>query len=109
MVSSQLHRQISEAEDENVGVESAHRLEQTAEGGAYLAAHSHRTRQLREYRATERAEVDALYRQSLREHPELGSNPLSRWQQKQAIKRQYAEARRASRKAGEFKANVEPV
>lgn len=110
MVSSQLHRQISEAEDENVGVESAHRLEQTAEGGAYLAAHSHRTRQLREYRAAERAEVDALYRQSLREHPELGSNPLSRWQQKQAIKRQYAEARRASQKAeGTFKTAAERI
>ena len=110
MVSSQLHRQISEVEDENVGVESAHRLEQTAEGGAYLAAHSHRTRQLREYRAAERAEVDALYQQSLREHPELGSNPLSRWQQKQAIKRQYAEARRASQKAeGTFKTAAERI
>ena len=110
MVSSQLHRQISEVEDENVGVESAHRLEQTAEGGAYLAAHSHRTRQLREYRAAERTEVDALYQQSLREHPELGSNPLSRWQQKQAIKRQYAEARRASQKAeGTFKTAAERI
>ena len=110
MVSSQLHRQISEAEDENVGVESAHRLEQTAEGGAYLAAHSHRARQLRQYRAAERAEVDALYRQSLRDHPELGSNPLSRWQQKQAIKRQYAEARRASQKAeGTFKTAAERI
>jgi cell wall-associated NlpC family hydrolase len=110
MVSSQLHRQISEAEDENVGVESAHRLEQTAEGGAYLAAHSHRARQLRQYRAAERAEVDALYRQSLRDHPELGSNPLSRWQQKQAIKRQYAEARRASQKAeGTFKTTAERI
>ena len=110
MVSSQLHRQISEAEDENVGVESAHRLEQTAEGGAYLAAHSHRAHQLRQYRAAERAEVDALYRQSLRDHPELGSNPLSRWQQKQAIKRQYAEARRASQKAeGTFKTASERI
>ena len=110
MVSSQLHRQISEAEDENVGVESAHRLEQTAEGGAYLAAHSHRARQLRQYRAAERAEVDALYRQSLRDHPELGSNPLSRWQQKQAIKRQYAEARRASQRAeGTLKTAAERI
>lgn len=110
MVSTQLHRQIGEAEDDNVGVESAHRLEQTAEGGARLAAHSHRARQLREYRAAERAEVDALYRQSLRDNPELGSNPLSRWQQKQNIKRQYAEARRASQKAeGTFKTAAERV
>lgn len=110
MVSSQLHRQISEAEDDNVGVEATHRLEQTAEGGAHLAAHSHRARQLREYRAAERAEVDALYRQSLRDNPELGSNPLSRWQQKQNIKRQYAEARRASQKAeGTFKTTMERV
>ena len=110
MVSSQLHRQINEAEDDNVGVESAHRLEEVAEGGAHLAAHSHRARQLREYRAAERAEVDALYRQSLRDNPELGSNPVSRWRQKQNIKRQYAEARRASQRAeGTFKTTAERV
>ena len=36
---------------------------------------------------------------SLQDHPELGSNPLSRWQQKQAIKKQYAAAKRSGQTA----------
>ena len=98
-LSGRLHHEVSEAEDDNVGVESAHRLEQTAETGVHLAERSRRAHKLREYRATERAEINALYRQSLQDHPELGSNPLSRWQQKQAIKKQYAAAKRSGQTA----------
>ena len=98
-VSGRLHHQVSEAEEDNVGVESAHRLEQTAETGVYLAERSRRAHKLREYRAAERAEIDALYQQALQDHPELGSNPLSRWQQKQAIKKQYAAAKRSGQTA----------
>ena len=64
-LSGKLHHKVSEAEDDNVGVESAHRLEQTAETGVHLAERSRRAHKLREYRATERAEINALYRQSL--------------------------------------------
>ena len=98
-VSSRLHHQVSEAEEDNVGVESAHRLEQTAETGVYLVERSRRAHKLREYRAAERAEIDALYQQALQDHPELGSNPLSRWQQRQAIKKQYAAAKRSGQAA----------
>ncbi len=98
-LSGRLHHEVSEAEDDNVGVESAHRLEQTAEAGVHLTERSRRAHKLREYRATERAEINALYRQSLQDHPELGSNPLSRWQQKQAIKKQYAAAKRSGQTA----------
>ena len=45
-----VHRKISETEHDNVGVESAHRLEESAEGGARLAAHSYRSQKLRPYR-----------------------------------------------------------
>lgn len=38
-----VHRKISESEQDNVGVESAHRLKESAEGGAHLAAHSYRS------------------------------------------------------------------
>ena len=99
-VSGRLHHEVSEAEDDNVGVESAHRLEQTAEAGVRFAQHSSRSRKLHEYRTAERAEINALYRQSLQDNPELGSNPLSRWQQKQAIKKQYAAAKRSGQTAG---------
>ena len=98
-LSGRLHHEVSEAEDDNVGVESAHRLEQTAEAGVHLTERPRRAHKLREYRATERAEINALYRQSLQDHPELGSNPLSRWQQKQAIKKQYAAAKRSGQTA----------
>lgn len=100
-LSDKLHHEVSEAEEDNVGMESAHRLEQTAETGVHLAERSRRAHKLREYRATERAEINALHRQSLRDNPELGSNPLSRWQQKQAIKKQYAAAKRSGQRAGE--------
>lgn len=37
--------------------------------------------------------MNYLYKKSLRDNPELASNPLSKWQQKRAIKKQYAAAR----------------
>lgn len=46
-----------------------------------------------------RAEINALYQQSLRDDPSLGSNPLFRWQQKQAIKKQYAATKRSGQTA----------
>ena len=48
----------------------------------------------------EKANINALYHKSLRDNPQLASNPLSRWQQKHAIKKQYAAAKRAGQAAG---------
>ena len=45
-------------------------------------------------------QVNVLYQKSLQENPQFASNPLSRWQQKQAIKRQYAAAKHAGQTAG---------
>ena len=96
-VSVQAHRKIQEAEQENVGVESAHRLEEAAEGGVRLAAHSRRAKKLKPYREAEKARmrlgkanVNALYQKHVRDNPQLASNPVSRWQQKRAIRKQYA-------------------
>lgn len=100
----QLHRQISEAEDDNAGLASAHRLEETAESGGRLIQHSRRSRKLKPYRKAakaerrlEKANVNVLYRKHLQDNPQLASNPLSRWQQKRAIRKQYA----ASVKSGQ--------
>ena len=41
-----------------------------------------------------------IYQKSLQENPQFSSNPLSRWQQKQAIKKQYAAAKRTGQTAG---------
>ena len=105
-LTGQAHRQISRTEEENVGVESAHKVEETAESGLRLGRSAYRSHKLRPYRRAARAErrlekanVDALYRSALRADPQAASNPVSRWQQKQAIKKQYAAARRAGQTA----------
>ena len=102
-----LHKEIRETEQDNVGVESAHRSEETAETGVRLVREGYRSHKLKPYRKAaqaeqklEKANVNALYQKSLRENPQLTSNPFSRWQQKQAIKKEYAAAKRAGQAAG---------
>ena len=99
-----VHRKIGEAEQDNVGVESTHRLEESAEGGARLAAYSYRSQKLRPYREAaktkmklEKVNVNAIYQKHLQDNPSFASNPVFRWQQKRAIKKQYT----ASVRAGE--------
>ncbi len=101
-----VHREVRQSEADNVGVESAHKTEEAAESAGRLVRAGYRSQKLRPYRKAaaaerklEKANVNALYQKSLEENPGLSSNPLSRWQQKQAIKRQYAAARRAGQTA----------
>ena len=101
-----VHREVRQSEADNVGVESAHKLEEAAESAGRLVRAGYRSHKLRPYRKAaaaerklEKANVNALYQKSLQENPGLSSNPLSRWQQKQAVKRQYAAARRAGQTA----------
>lgn len=101
------HREIGKDEDDNVGVQSAHKLEETAETSGRMAQFAYRSHKLKPYRKAavaehrlEKANVNALYHKSLRENPQLASNPLSRLRQKQAIKKQYAAAKRAGQTAG---------
>ena len=102
-----LHKEIRETEQDNVGVESAHKSEETAETGVRLVREGYRSHKLKPYRKSaqaeqklEKANVNALFQKSLRENPQLTSNPFSRWQQKQAIKKEYAAAKRAGNTAG---------
>ena len=106
-VLGKLHKEIRETEQDNVGVESAHKSEETAETGVRLVREGYRSHKLKPYRKAaqaeqklEKANVNALYQKSLRENPQLASNPISRWQQKQAIKKEYAAAKRAGNTAG---------
>ena len=105
-----LHKEIRETEQDNVGVESAHRSEETAETGVRLVREGYRSHKLKPYRKAaqaeqklEKANVNALFQKSLRENPQLTSNPFSRWQQKQAIKKEYAAAKRAGNTASTAK------
>ena len=102
-----IHKEIRETEQDNVGVESAHKSEEAAETGVRLVWEGYRSHKLKPYRKAaqaekklEKANVNALYQKSLRENPQLASNPFSRWQQKQAIKKEYAAAKRAGQTAG---------
>ena len=97
-VLSQVHREVRQSEDDNVGVEASHKVEQAVESGGRLVQSAHRAHQLKPYRAAiraerklERANIDALQKKAEIDSPT--SNPVSKWQQKQAIKKQYAAAK----------------
>ena len=98
LILSQVHREVRQSEDDNVGVEAAHKVEQAVESGGRLVQSVHRAHQLKPYRAAiraekklERANLDALQKKAEIDSPT--SNPVSKWQQKQAIKKQYAAAK----------------
>ena len=99
-VRSAVHREVSQHEDDNVGVESVHKLEEAAEQTVRAVETAHRSHQLKPYRSADRAEaradsanLDALQKQAQQQNSELQSNPYSRWQQKRAIKKEYAAAK----------------
>ena len=107
-----VHGKIHEVEGENVGVEGGHKGEELAERQAGKAIRSGiRRHKLKPYRAAAKAErksiaanAEYIYQKSLRDNPELAqavSNPVSRFWQKQKIKRQYAKAAREARRAGQ--------
>ena len=98
LILSQVHREVRQSEDDNVGVEAAHKVEQAVESGGRLVQSAHRAHQLKPYRAAiraekklERANLDALQKKAEIDSPT--SNPVSKWQQKQAIKKQYTAAK----------------
>jgi len=78
-LSATVHREIQQYEDENVGLEAAHRAEIGAESAARLTESAIRSQRLRSSRKAE-AEPSA-------------SNPRSRWQQRKAIREEYAAAK----------------
>ena len=77
------------------------------ETGVHLAREGYRSHKLKPYRKAalaeqklEKANIEALFQKSVYENPAAASNPLSRWQQKQQIKKQYAAAKRAAQSGG---------
>ena len=106
-VAGKLHQEIRKTEDDNVGVESAHKSEEAVETGVHLAREGYRSHKLKPYRKAaqaerklEKANIEALFQKSVYENPAAAGNPLSRWQQKQQIKKQYAAVKRAAQSGG---------
>ena len=98
-----VHNKIHSVEKDNSGVEGAHKSEELAERGAKYGARKlkqgYRSHKLKPYREVAKAEkaafkanVNFQYHKTLHDNPQLTSNPLSRFMQKQQIKRQYAKA-----------------
>ena len=114
-----VHGKLYEVEHENVGTEGAHRSELAAES-VYRFSRRKLRKAIREHpaKAVERAEskhikatADYYYRKTVEEHPEMQEGgAVSRYLQKQKIKRQYAkqarEAAQQTAKAAEGTASV---
>lgn len=104
------HAKVHEVEQENVGVEAGHKGEVLTERGLVYgkgkvraAVHHHRTKPWRDVAKAEQASVKAnaeyLYQKALHDDPALAaSNPVSRFLQKQRIKRNYAKELRQAEK-----------
>lgn len=97
---NKIRKEIREGEQDNVGVESAHKSEQAVEFGVRRIQSAYRSHKLKPYRQlakaekqTIKAETNYLYHKSLRDDPHIASNPISRWQQKKAIKKEYISSR----------------
>ena len=98
-----VHNKIHSVEKDNSGVEGAHKTEEAAERGVKYGARKlkqgYRSHKLKPYREAAKAEkaafkanVDFQYHNTLHDNPQLTSTPLSRFWQKQQIKKQYAKA-----------------
>ena len=96
------HSKIRQVEQDNVGVEAGHKGELLAESAVSYtgskvraAIRHHKTKPWRDAAKAEQASIKAnaeyLYQKALHDDPALAaSNPVSRYMQKQRIKRNYA-------------------
>ena len=106
--SDQLHRQAVKAnEDDNVAADAVLQTDQKAESALRMGDHAYHVHKMRPYKRLDKAEkrldkanIRVLEKQYQQEHPQFTSNPYSRWQQKRAIRREYAAAKRG--KGGKY-------
>ena len=94
------HSMVAEDSGDSASASVSHEVIGSAEGSARTAASVRRTlkdrpyaRVLRAERAADRANLKALYKEAELKNPSWGASPLSRFQQKRAIKKAYAEAK----------------
>lgn len=111
-----IHQEVSKNEDDNVGVETVHKIEQTMEVVGDGAINKYRQQRAKPYVQLQKAEdkvekasVNYSYQKKMAEESNIGSNPISRFQQKRAIKQQYASAFRQGNQttAEMFKSTVQ--
>ncbi len=96
-----LHHEVREVGEDNAGVDSANTMAQSAEAGAHTATGAYRRSKLKPYSRLARGEkretqanLSALNK-TFAHNSGFYSNPYSRWQQKRAIRREYARVKKA--------------
>lgn len=99
-VSSALHREIAKNEDDNVGVQATHQTEQAAETAYHAVDYAMYGHKMKAYdkaeklvKKSDKANVNAMFEKFKKDNPTASSNPLSRSQQKKALKKEYAAMR----------------
>lgn len=106
-ISGAIHKAVSENnEDDNAAVNALQTTTEAAEGTGRVIDHAGYSKKLKQYdkaakleRKADKANIDAFIAADKEAHPEKYSNPISRWQQKQKIKKEYAAARAAQAEA----------
>ncbi len=100
----QLHRQaVKSNEDDNVAADAVLQIDQKTETALRVGDHAYHAHKMRPYKQLKKAEkrldkanIQVLEKKYQQEHPQFTSNPYSRWQQKRAIRREYAAAKRGT-------------
>ena len=87
-LAAEVHKQVDDSTDDNIAVEATHRTEQAVEAVYRFANERSHAPKAQSARSAARAET-----------PEPTTNPLSRWRQRQEIKRQYTAARSSTHAA----------
>lgn len=107
-VGAKVHGKVSEVEDENLGVKSAHQSEMVAEGTGRAIKAGIRVHKEKPYEKVSKLEIRAekantklLFEKSLEENPELKKSRLSKYFQKREIKKRYAAAYKATKNGTE--------
>ena len=104
-----LHQQLAEAnEDDNAAASAVLQGDRLSTSALQMGEHAYHAHKLRPYRQVQNAER-ALDEANIRyleakhrvENPQFTSNPLSRWQQKRAIRKEYAAMKAAGNAVGD--------
>ncbi len=100
------HSEVEKSENENIGIRSVHSSIKTAEFTGTKVSQIRRHQKLKPYRKlakteqkTTKARINHEYSKLKAENPSIKSNPISNYQQKRAIKKQYAKTYRSSYKS----------
>lgn len=98
--------EIDKSENDNIGIKSVHSSVKTAEFTGTKISQIRRHQKLKPYRKLAKSEKKATkarinyeYSKLKAENPNIKSNPISNYQQKRAIKKQYAKTYRSTYKS----------